>query len=745
MKKRILILSLALFWAVFNETAPGGSAPASAQTNSPAEKPPMFVLQIGIGKYLDSARLPTLRGSRPDVEKMRELLMSDRYGVSEKNIRTLLDDEATKGRIFAEFENHLIRNASDYFQKTGRRDAVVVFEFSGHGSQVPDVAPFDEADGKDETFVTYDSQDVAGKNFDITDDEIFQLTGQLSKYTDNIVYILDSCHSGSATRGSDDVRRVPARTTVPVSLLKAQTRGENNQKTEKDNAQTDLLPAGDDYIVISAAQSNELAGQKYIFENEQSKMPLVFGNLTYYLLEELRNAKADTSYRELMENVRRKVAGETNNTQIPQIEGDDKQFVFGGLGKREDNFIKIFRVNNKEITAQAGAMQGVDVGTILAVYDKNQKQFDGETGKIGIAKVTSISANESIAVFIGQKTVTKEDKITVVSPDLGTRRLKVLLDGDDAQKLSDADKKTIQILREDFSAKTGAAEPRGVDLAAGKWNDKATRWDVALLKDSFAKVFPDKSAAAPIEKDKNAAKDENSAKEFPSADTQIFYLAGRDFVPLYGFFVEVGEKDAVAKIENAIVHLAHQRMVRAIGNNKSPLHGKITITPFRFDLAAKPCDESGKIITLGKAEAILNSAKTAYKFNQKETFWLEIVNRSKQDLYVTLLDVGSDGSVKILAPQKIVGEKDEGLKLGAGERKTVRGETCRDGVLATSAPAGIETFKIIVTTTPIKREDFEFLEIDAVQRSGVKSLTNLADWTTAEINFEISSTKKKPR
>ncbi len=395
-----ILLSFWLTGSLAVNAPNGKAAQVKSKINRQMEKSPMFVLQVGIGKYLDSARLPTLRGSRTDVEKMRELLTSERFNVPEKNIHTLLDVEATKPRIFAEFENHLINNARDYFQQTKRRDAVAVFEFSGHGSQAPDASPFDEADGRDETFVTYDSQDLPGKNFDITDDEIFELTRRLRRYTDNIVYILDSCHSGSATRASDDVRRIPARTTVPVTFLKAETRGAgDNMKTEKDNSQTDLLPPGDDYIVISAAKSNQLAGQKYIFENEQSKTPVVFGNLTYFLIEELRNAKADTSYRELVENVRQKVAGETKNNQIPQIEGDDKRFVFAGLGSREDNYVKISEVKNKQITIEAGAIQNISAGTILAVYDRNQKRFDGETGKIGVAKVVSVAADNSVAVI----------------------------------------------------------------------------------------------------------------------------------------------------------------------------------------------------------------------------------------------------------------------------------------------------------------------------------------------------------
>ncbi len=62
-----------------------------------------------------------------------------------------------------------------------------------------------------------------------------------------------------------------------------------------------------------------------------------------------------------------------------------------------------------------------------------------------------------------------------------------------------------------------------------------------------------------------------------------------------------------------------------------------------------------------------------------------------------------------------------------------------------SPPAGIEVFKIIATTEKTGREDFEFLELDSInsRENGKKiSLASVGDWTTAEINFEITMPKQ---
>lgn len=705
----------------------GQSNQNQVESNSQTERPPMFALQVGISRYANKEKWAELKGSRNDVEQMRAVLTGERYKIPAENIRTLLDEQATKKRIFDEFQNHLIKNAREYFEKTGRRDAVVLFQFSGHGSQVPDTDG-DEEDKKDETFVTYDSQDLPGKNFDITDDEIYLLTTRLSQYTDNIIYILDSCHSGSGTRDAEDVRRLPERKTVPVQLLKTPTRDAVRNK-KADSQQTDLLPPSSDYIVISAARSEQLAGQKYYFPDEQAKEPVVFGYLSFYLIEELKNARSNTTYRELMEKVRRKVVAD-KPSQVPQLEGDGGRFVFGGLGSREDNFIRILETQKETIAVQAGAMQGIAVGTLLAVYDKTTTHFE-EAEKIASAKVTKVLANRSVAeVILPKREITINDKAVVIAPDFGALRLKVFLEADES-KLSASERIKLQALREKFTpAKNDDPEPRGVDLLdKAESKQKANLWNVAVLKDSFGKVFSGQ-VTSPVGGD----------EKMPALDKQIFYLAGNDFVPLYGFYVETDREDAVQKLEKALVHLARLRMVHSIANDKSPLKSKISVKPVR--LIAPKCI-NGKIAAEKLEIPELNPARTAYKFSVKQAFWLEVTNNSKKELYVALLGIGTDGSVKVHFPRPVY-EENDGVKIVPGGKRIILGEKCSDQVLGTTPPAGLETFKIIVSTEPIKSEDFKYLEMAAItkSRNGEKSLTGLGDWTTAEIVFEILENKQ---
>src|SRR5205085_1552994 len=80
--------------------------------------------------------------------------------------------------------------------------------YSGHGSRVPDQNG-DKADHLDSTLVPVDSRDPGGKHFDIVDDEIRELFNELARYTSNVLFILDCCHSGNPTGAGEQARGVP--------------------------------------------------------------------------------------------------------------------------------------------------------------------------------------------------------------------------------------------------------------------------------------------------------------------------------------------------------------------------------------------------------------------------------------------------------------------------------------------------------------------------------------------------------
>ncbi|MGV0107571.1 DUF4384 domain-containing protein [Nostoc sp. DSM 114160] len=147
-----------------------------------------------------------LKGAVTDVELQRELLIH-RFGFHPDDILVLSDRQATRQNILDKFEQHLI-------QWVKSPDDVVVFHYSGHGSNVIDpnqVFP-DKLNG---TIVPFDADlpdgypQKGGEVNDISAGTIFLLREALGRKTKNATFILDSCYSGGGVRGNLIIRSRP--------------------------------------------------------------------------------------------------------------------------------------------------------------------------------------------------------------------------------------------------------------------------------------------------------------------------------------------------------------------------------------------------------------------------------------------------------------------------------------------------------------------------------------------------------
>ena len=158
--------------------------------------PRKLALLVGINAYQNSP----LQGCVTDV-KLQEQLLIHRFGFNPKDIVILTDGQATRQGILNAFEEHLIKQA-----KPGD---VVVYHFSGHGSQVKDL-DCDFPDCLNSTFVPIDGvlpagfPSQGGVVSDIMGHTLFLLMSALQ--TENVTVVLDSCHSGGGSRGNIRVR-----------------------------------------------------------------------------------------------------------------------------------------------------------------------------------------------------------------------------------------------------------------------------------------------------------------------------------------------------------------------------------------------------------------------------------------------------------------------------------------------------------------------------------------------------------
>ena len=141
-------------------------------------------LLVGIGNYAHVSDLP---GIDLDVDMMEAV--AERLGFGD--VETLTDQQATYDRLKNRFERWLIDGT-----RSGDR---VLFYFSGHGGCVAD-KDGDEADGKDETLLLYDTR-LRGDTMDnaLRDDEFRGLLQRLSGR--QVLVLIDACHSGTSHKG----------------------------------------------------------------------------------------------------------------------------------------------------------------------------------------------------------------------------------------------------------------------------------------------------------------------------------------------------------------------------------------------------------------------------------------------------------------------------------------------------------------------------------------------------------------
>ena len=245
-------------------------ATAVAQTPPRAALGTKRAVLVGINEY---KFVPGLQGSVNDVQTMREVLAT-RWGFSEANIKVLTDAQATRAGILSALEE-LIRTAGP--------DDTVYFHFSGHGSQVEDLNG-DEEDGLDETIVPVDGRSPGVP--DIVDDELDALFARLK--TRNAVIVLDSCHSGTATRGFDiRARSVPQDMRIDLYKTGLQTRA--------------IVPVmSSRYVVLSAAAPSEEALDGPVEGRYH-------GFFTYALAKSMSSSPPDASAREIFSGAAREL------------------------------------------------------------------------------------------------------------------------------------------------------------------------------------------------------------------------------------------------------------------------------------------------------------------------------------------------------------------------------------------------------------------------------------------------------
>ena len=618
----LLVIFFLLFYCTQNEGTTSESktstlsgrvgeqpSPGNMQEVKPAKK---LALLVGINKY-KSIGIKNLKGCVNDVEIIKTLLIG-KFDFQEQNIKTLTNQQATRNAIIQAFQHHLVTGAAP--------DAIVVFHFSGHGSQMDDVSG-DEIDNLDETIVPYDSRDRGNKVFDINDDELNGLFQLLSKKTKNITFIFDSCHSGSIVRGAEatrsihrDKRQPPAPDSFALSTRGIET-GKNELKAKNVN-----------YALISGCRPDEES-------REYSAAGKKYGALTYFLTQELKKKRAAATYRDIMDNVTGLVSA-AYPAQHPTLDGALlDQYVFGETSDIAQPYILASPTGEKTVILHAGKVQGLTAESIFDIYKPGTKHFAAPEKPIAKVKLIKTDAVTAIGeIFYGSKI---PESSRAIERQHNYEAMKMFVHLQNLKKSP-----TLQTI------KTELKEYKYIETVA-----EASGYDLLLRQE----------------------------------DNEII-TEGRDPTEISPR-VRVSDTDVVEHLMKRLTEWAKWFNIHAISN---------AAPAFEINFTIKPIDKKESSIAGAQESEIGNI------FIDGEQFQCVVENRSKKGLYISILDISSDGSIAVLHPEPPGAIE----KLAPGDTLTQAFET----YVPEDRKSVIDILKVFATEEPL---DFRFLSQESIR------------------------------
>jgi len=258
-------------------------------------------LHIGINDYPGTGN--DLSGCVNDANDWNEALGARRYEST-----SLFNRDATKSNMY----EAISRIVSD----TGQND-IAVITYSGHGTWVPD-QDGDEKDSRDEALCPYD---ITQGNL-LIDDELYDIFSERKRGA-RIIFISDSCHSGSVSRASNIAlgTEMDLQYAQKIRFLAPQfyirddetlLRQANNVENVK--ARGKIRAAS---VLLSGCKDDE-----YSYDAWFNGRPN--GAFTYIALQALKSLPNDASYRDWYIKIR-EMLPHVNYPQTPQLIGSYNQ------------------------------------------------------------------------------------------------------------------------------------------------------------------------------------------------------------------------------------------------------------------------------------------------------------------------------------------------------------------------------------------------------------------------------------
>ncbi|SKB11123.1 Peptidase C14 caspase catalytic subunit p20 (fragment) [Planktothrix sp. PCC 11201] len=288
-----------------------------------------YALLIGIDYYLPNSLYKNLQGCVKDINLVADYLQKALKIPTEKIFKLTSSHpnglETVRSQDSLPTYKNIIETFKTITEIAQPQDRIYI-HYSGHGGRALTIYPELKGEGQyDEGLVPMDVGELEGHY--LRDVEIATLLKNMTDKQLTVTVILDSCHSGGATRGDCDIRgsESPDLAQRPAdSAVASRDQLIRNWQilTEGNIDSLAWLPPSKDYVLLAACRPTEYAYEYNVNGKDRH------GALTYWMIDTLSSTTSSINYKSLHDRITAKIQSKFPS-QLPMLFGEAERLVFG--------------------------------------------------------------------------------------------------------------------------------------------------------------------------------------------------------------------------------------------------------------------------------------------------------------------------------------------------------------------------------------------------------------------------------
>jgi len=675
------------------------------------QTPNFYALLIGIDFYfpheLPDGHYKNLRGCVQDINHV-ETYLKDTFNLTPDQIIKLTatasenpNQPKEPPELLPTYEN-IVAKFKEITAKAQPQDQVYI-HYSGHGGQAKTIyEEIKTVASLDQALVPTDIGQPNSRY--LRDLEFAKLLEEMVAKELAVTLVLDSCHSGGATReietdysdvrGGGFIDKTPRPTDSLVAPLQELAKNWQPLTVNSRNITVvkGLLPEPKGYTLIAACRDNESAFES-VFEGTERN-----GALTYFLLKALRQYGTGISVEDLSNHIENLVHNKFVQ-QTPMLIGKRNRTFFGTQSVDTNRNAPVMNVDitKNRIQIQMGEASGIKKGAEFDIFKFRTRDFKDSDNRIATVKVVELGASDCWAE------VTQLFGFRTINNQLAAGMIEI---GSPAVYLS-----------------PGLKQIRKVRVILPELLPQFPGINVALLPAILQTKKEEVEGHRWIEFCSETEKDEN-VDYFVSLNSEGEYLildAKKQPIKNIIFPIKVDEPEATKTIINRLIHVAKYQSILDLDNEDAfaPLNGKLKVELLK---------------SVKRQLVVLNTDGKVPELEVGERIILRIYNQSNRILNISALILEADLRILKFYPK---GAAYEVIKDGQC------GEIRLDIELPENYQEGVDVIKVFAT---VDGTNFELLELPPLDQSrkgfGNQKPTNPLEQLLAAVVDEDSPKRK---